>query len=116
MGPGFSATQAIDIDDESEIIEIDSSPETRPSKQLRPTIRSAAENNAQARSPTEALHDDNDKKSPDGADTTCDFDTEPSIVEEEMAVSSQTICKKCGTTVYNFSREAHARWHESDDS
>lgn len=109
-GPGQSATQAIEIDDEDEIIEIESSPESRPIESIRIPTRPTM-----IRTTTPSLndHDKYDNDALDEAVTTPG--DEPSFGDDSAAVSSQTICTMCGTTVFPFAREAHARWHDSDE-
>jgi hypothetical protein len=121
-GPGFSATQAIEVDDEPEIIEIDSSPEKIPPKSTRP--RPLDDGTAATVGLSVTSHNDNiddDLASNDvdpEADTTYeieDDDDEPVYETETTEGSQQTTCAKCGTVVFAFAKAAHDRWHEGDE-
>jgi hypothetical protein len=123
-GPGFSATQAIEVDDEPEIIEIDSSPEKIPPKSTRPRERPLDDGTAATVGLSVTSHNDNiddDLASNDvdpEADTTYeieDDDDEPVYETETTEGSQQTTCAKCGTVVFAFAKAAHDRWHEGDE-
>jgi hypothetical protein len=123
-GPGFSATQAIEVDDEPEIIEIDSSPEKIPPKSTRPRERPLDDGTAATVGLSVTSHNDNiddDLASNDvgpEADTTYeieDDDDEPVYEAETTEGSQQTTCARCGTVVFAFAKAAHDRWHEGDD-
>jgi hypothetical protein len=123
-GPGFSATQAIEVDDEPEIIEIDSSPEKIPPKSTRPRERPLDDGTAATVGLSVTSHNDNiddDLASNDvdpEADTTYeieDDDDEPVYETETTEGSQQTTCARCGTVVLAFAKAAHDRWHEGDE-
>lgn len=123
-GPGFSATQAIEVDDEPEIIEIDSSPEKITPKYTRPRERPLDDGTATTIGLSATSHNDNiddditsNVVGPE-ADTTYeieDDDDEPVYETETIEGSQQTTCAKCGTVVFAFAKAAHDRWHEGDE-
>jgi len=123
-GAGFSATQAIEIeDDEPEVIVIDATP-------VRPVQRPFGKQNTKSTITTDTktittnssqqlygneISSNNDPLY-DEADTTAEFDEiDMSFNDSGTTPSQQLICAKCGTTVFPFAQAAHERWHESQD-
>jgi hypothetical protein len=123
-GAGFSATQAIEIeDDEPEVIVIDATP-------VRPSRRRPGHQNKKSTATTDtkimtthSLQQLNGNETSsindpfyNEADATADFDElDMPFDDSGTATSQQLICAKCGTTVFPFAKAAHERWHESQD-
>ena len=123
-GPGFSATQAIEIeDDEPEVIVIDATPVGPPRVSLGHQNKKssiASDTKIITTVPSQQLNghkasNDNDL-SFDAADAAADFDDlDTPFLDSGTTTSQQLLCAKCGTTVFPFAKAAHERWHESQD-
>jgi hypothetical protein len=121
-GPGLSVTQAIEIEDDPEVIGIESSPDRRigdSRRTLNPAefvAKTGASPVTNLKRPTYEDLFREGKPHLDEADTTDDFDDQDTIFDDpEADTSQQLICAKCGTTVFAFAKGAHDRWHEGED-